>query len=315
MAKKKSKYINTAPKEVKKNNTVVKKETMVSKVEVKNPKDSERVSRIVGGIFIFLGILLVAFGIYSFIRYSANPQLNESLVSPSVSEMPVVTKESTITVSGNATGYDTVYVYVNGEKVQNVKVGNKGEFRTDVVLDNEGQYEITVAGVKGFPKRYLSSQSLVETVTVDKQAPVLSEIKYSTEVGTPTFTVMGTVEKDAQVIVKRGTDYYSATCDAQGNFKIVSIALDSGLNVFNVVIKDIAGNEAVLDSEIKVTYSPDSSVNGDAVTDESLPVAAGEFSRMTDFLLGSNLVMIFGILALISGITTTSVLYVKSKRE
>lgn len=313
MAKNKSKSINTAPKEVKK--TIKKEESMVAKVEVKSPRDSERVSQIVGAIFIFLGVLLVAFGVYSFVKYSSTPELNESLVSPSVSEMASITKESSITVEGNATGYDTVYVYVNGEKVQNVKVGAKGEFKTDITLENEGEYSITVAGVKGFPKRYLSAQSLVEKITVDKTAPVLSETTYPKEVGTKTFTVTGKVEKDAQVIIKRGTDYYSATCDAEGKFKIASIALDSGMNVFNVVVKDTAGNESVMDSEIKVTYSPESSVNGDAVDDSSLPVAAGEFSRMTDFLFGNNLVIIFGILALISGITTTSVLYVKSKKE
>lgn len=313
MAKNKSKSINTAPKEVKK--TIKKEESMVAKVEVKAPKDSEKVSKIVGAIFIFLGVLLVAFGVYSFIKYNSTPQLNESLVSPSVSEMAAITKESTVSVNGNASGYDTVYVYVNGEKVKDTKVGAKGEFKVDITLDAEGVYDITVAGIKGFPKRYISAQSLVEQITVDKTAPVLTDITYAKEVGTQTFTVTGTVEKAAQVIVKRGTDYYSATCDADGKFKIVSIALDSGANVFNMVIKDTAGNESVLDSEIKVTYSPDSSVNGDAVNDSSLPVAAGEFSRMTDFLLGDNLVIIFGILALISGITTTSVLYVKSKKE
>jgi len=315
MAKNKSKSINTAPKEVKKTIAIKKETSMVSKVEVKNPRDSERISQIVGAIFIFLGVLLVAFGVYSFIKYSATPQLNDSLVSPSVSEMAAVTKESAITVGGNASGYDTVYVYVNGEKIKDVKVGAKGEFKTDITLEQEGEYDITVAGIKGFPKRYLSAQSLVEKITIDKTAPLLTQTTYAKEVGTQTFTVSGVVEKDAQVIIKRGTDYYSATCDADGKFKIVSIALDSGLNVFNVVVKDTAGNESVMDSEIKVTYSPDSSVNGDAVTDNSLPVAAGEFSRMTDFLLGNNLVMIFGILALISGITTTSVLYVKSRRE
>jgi len=313
MAKNKSKTINTAPKEVKK--TIKKEESMVAKVEVKAPRDSERVSQIVGAIFIFLGVLLVAFGVYSFVKYSSTPQLNESLVSPSVSEMASITRESTISVNGNANGYDTVYVYVNGEKVKDAKVGAKGEFKVDITLGAEGVYDITVAGIKGFPKRYISAQSLIEKVAVDKTVPVLAEIMYAKEVGTQTFTVTGTVEKDAQVMVKRGTDYYSATCDADGKFKIVSIVLDSGANVFNMVIKDTAGNEAVLDSEIKVTYSPESSVNGDAVNDSSLPVAAGEFSRMTDFLFGNNLVIIFGILALISGITTTSVLYVKSKKE
>jgi len=313
MAKDKSKTINTAPQEVKK--IVKKEESMVAKVEVKAPRDSEKVSQIVGAIFIFLGVLLVAFGVYSFVKYSSTPQLNESLVSPFVTELPAVTNNSIVSVSGNASGYDTVYVYVNGEKVKDAKVGAKGEFKADVTLDKEGTYEITVAGIKGFPKRYLSAKSLAENITEDKTAPVLTDITYAKEVGTATFTVSGKVEKDAQVMVKRGTDYYSAICDAQGNFKIVSISLDSGANIFNMVIKDSAGNETVLDGEIKVTYSPNSSVNGDAVTDNSLPVAAGEFSRMTDFLLGNNLVIIFGILALISGITTTSVLYVKSKKE
>ena len=173
MANNKSKSINTAPKEVKK--IIKKEESMVAKVEVKSPRDSERVSQIVGAIFIFLGVLLVAFGVYSFVKYSSTPELNESLVSPSVTEMASITKESTITVEGNATGYDTVYVYVNGEKVQNVKVGAKGEFKTDITLENEGEYEIAVAGVKGFPKRYLSAQSLVEKVIVDKTAPLLTE--------------------------------------------------------------------------------------------------------------------------------------------
>lgn len=311
---KKSKTKNTAPVEIRKN-SVKKEESMISKVEVKNPRDSERISQIVGAIFIFLGVLLVAFGVYSFVKYSANPQLNESLVSPSVTELPAVTNGQTITVSGNATGYDTVHIYVNGEKVETDKVGTKGDFSSDVTLENEGEYIITVAGVKGFPKRYLSAQSLAETVVVDRQAAVLTDIQYAKEVGTATFTVTGVIEKDAQVMIKRGTDYYSATCDEQGSFKIVSIALDQGANVFNVVIRDVAGNETVLDGEIKVTYSPDSSVNGDAITDNSIPVAAGGTERMRDFFLGNSLVMVFAILALLAGTTTTTLLYAKSKRE
>lgn len=313
MAKKKSKSVSTAPENVKKNKI---EETMVSKVEVKSPsKDSERASKAVGTIFIILGILLVAFGVYSFVKYRENPQLDDSLVSPSLSTVPTTTKESVVTINGNATGYDTVYVYVNGEKVESVKVGENGNFSSDISLANEGEYEVTVAGVKGFPTRYLSAQSLKETIVIDRQAPVLKDIKYSSEVGTKTFTVIGTSEKGAQIIVKRGTDYYSAECDDQGNFKIVSIALDEGVNVFNMVIRDAAGNETVLENQIKVTYSPNSSVNGDAVRDNSIPVAAGEFSRMTDFLLGNNLVTVFGILALLGSLTTSSVLYLKSKRE
>lgn len=316
MAKKKSKVTKTAPKNNRSENKVVaKKESMVSKVEVKTPRDSERVSKIVGTIFIVLGILLVGFGVYSFVKYNANPTLDEKLVPPSMADVSTVTKEEVVSVSGNASGYDTVVVYVNGEKSQTVKVDKDGNFLVAVSLPSEGQYEITTAGIKGFPKRYISSPSLAETVSIDRTVPELKDIKYASEVGTETFTVIGNVEPDAQVIIKRGTDYYSATCDAQGDFKIASIALDEGANIFNVLIKDVAGNETYLEGKIKVTYSPESDVNGDAVDDESLPVAAGEEGVMKDFFLGNTLVMIFGILALMGAVTSTTVMYAKSKRS
>lgn len=313
MAKKKSKSVNTAPKEIKKTN-IKTEETMVSKVEVKKPQDSEKVSKIVGTIFICLGILLVGFGIYSFVKYNANPTVDNSLVSPSLDTLPEITNADKVTVKGTATGYDTVYVYVNNNKVGSTKVGTKGDFSYDATLSDEGSYVITVAGIKGFPTRHLSAQSLAETVVIDRTAPALGSITYPSEVGTKTFTVSGTSEKGAEIIVKRGTDYYSATCDDQGNFKIESIALDEGPNIFNVVVKDTAGNETSLTGKINITYSTDSSVDGDATTDTSIPVAAGETSRMNDFLAGNTLVYVFGILALLAGASTTSVLYFKSKR-
>lgn len=314
VANKKTKTPKSAPKKVVKK-VSKKTESMVAKVEVKHPRDAERVSRIVGTIFIVLGVLLVAFGVYSFVKYNSNPTLDDTLVPPSMADVSSVTKDEIVSVSGNASGYDTVFVYVNGEKVQTAKVDKDGNFLVAVNMDNEGNYDVTAAGVKGFPKRYISSPSLGESITIDRTAPELKDIKYATEVGTETFTVTGNVEPDAQVIVKRGTDYYSATCDAQGDFKIVSIVLtDEGINVYNVLVKDVAGNETFLEGKIKVTYSPDSDVDGDAVMDDSLPVAAGEGSIMKDFFLGNTLVVIFGILAFIGAATSTTVLYNRNKR-
>ncbi len=312
---KKSKSVNTAPKVTKKEIKLKKEETMTSKVDVKKPQDPERVSKLVGSIFIVLGLLLVGFGIYSFVKYNSNPKLDTSLVSPSFEEIPSITNGENVSVAGNAKGYDTVLVYLNDEKIGSVKVNNKGEYLYNVALSQEGEYKIAVASVKGFPMRHLSSQSAIQTVVVDRTAPVLADVKFPTEVGTQTFTVTGTAEKDAQVTVKRGTDYYSATCNEKGYFKIVSIALDSGSNVFNVVIKDTAGNETALVGRIKVIYSPESSVNGDAVDDASIPVADGDLDNVADFLAGNKLVWFFAILALVGGITTTSVMYIKQRKQ
>ena len=48
----------------------------VEKVEIKDPKDQEKLSRIVGGMFIFLGILLISYGIFSFIKFNKTPELD-----------------------------------------------------------------------------------------------------------------------------------------------------------------------------------------------------------------------------------------------
>lgn len=319
MAKKKSKSLNTAHNQKSKKSPQKnapngkKEETMVSKVEVKKPQDTDRVSRIVGTVFIALGVLLVGFGVYSFIKYNATPKLDTSLVSPSLGDVASITNAHDVTITGSAEGYDTVYVYLNDQKVGEAKVKSDNSFSYDVSLDGEGSYQITVAGVKGFPTRHLSSQSLAESIVVDRTAPTLGTIKYLPEVGTKTFTVTGTAEQGSQIIVKRGTDYYSVTADDQGNFKIADISLDEGPNIFNMVIKDSAGNETSLENEIKVTYSAESSVDGNG-TSTSIPVAAGNIDNMKDLALNNTLAIMFGVLALLGAIATTSVLYFKSKK-
>lgn len=292
-------------------------ETMVSKVEVKQPLDQDRISRIVGTIFIVLGVLLVSFGIYSFVKYNGNPQVDETFASPTLVGTQELTKEGKIVVKGSANSYDTVIVYLDGEEKSRAKVSKDGSFSSEISVENQGKYNVTVSGIKGFPMRYASPVSESLLVTVDWTAPTLSEIKYSKEVGTETFAVTGKIEKDAQIIIKRGTDFYSATCDQDGNFKLSGIVLDEGANVFNVVIKDKAGNETEVADKIRVTYSPDSDVNGNAVNDENkkLPKAAGELSSALDALLGNKMMIIFGLLALLAGSASTVITYKKTKRN
>lgn len=316
MAKKISKSVKTAPKTEKK---VIKEpkvdQSMTSKVAIKNPQDSEKVSRIVGSIFIALGVLLVAFGVYSFIKYNSTPKLDASLVPPSLNQLVSATNASKLALSGDATGYDTVYIYVNDEQNGTAKVNNKGKFTYDLTLDNEGEYKIGVAGVKGFPIRHLSNKSDIQTVVIDRTAPQLVDMDYPTEVGTSTFTVVGTAEPNSQVIIKRGIDYYSVTCNDKGHFKVASIALEEGDNVFNMVIKDTAGNETTMMNKIKVIYSLDSSVDGDAVDNTNIPVAAGNLDFAKDFINGNNLVWGFVVLAILSGVASTSVMYLRNKRS
>lgn len=299
MAKKKSKSAKTSKVSKKVVEKTQPKDSMVSKVEIKKPSSQERISKIVGTIFIFLGVVLIGYGIYSFIRFNRTPQLDETLDVPSLSGTEIITNEEDILIKGTADGFDEVFVYVDNEEIARVKVDSEGAFEYKHAIEDEGVYAVSVAGVKGFPKRYISLQSDMKMVKVDRTDPVLAKIDYPKEVGTETFTLIGNVEPDAEITVTRGTDKYVATCDEQGDFKITEILLDEGPNVFAVSIADKAGNEVELEEKVKVTYSMDSDVNGNAVTDE-IPVASGELEEAMQKLLGNNLMMLFGLLAMVA---------------
>lgn len=310
MAKKKSKSsIQTAPK-----NISNKKDSMLSKVEIKKPQDQEKISRIVGTIFIVLGVLLISFGIYSFVKYNRNPEMNTQLESPVMVGINELTKEDSVVIRGSANGYDQVFIYVDGEEIERVKVAKDGSYEYTLNLVDEGKYAVTVAGVKGFPRRYISPTSEVLTVTIDKTAPTISKIKYPAEVGTETFSLTGVVEPNAVVTVKRGTGLYRATCDKNGNFKISGIVLEVGPNIFNIELKDEAGNELKVEEKVRVIYSKESSVNGEAVDDTSIPVAAGELDSAMSVILGNKLMILFGILALVGMFSSTGVLLYKNRK-
>ena len=314
MAKKKSKSAKTSKVSKKVVEKTQPKDSMVSKVEIKKPDSQERISRIVGTVFIFLGIVLIGYGIYSFVRFSRTPELDETLDSPSLSGTEVITNDENILIKGVAESFDEVFVYVDNEEVARVKVDSEGAFEYEYPVEKEGTYAVSVAGVKGFPKRFISLQSDMRMVEVDRTDPVLTEIDYPEEVGTESFTLVGNVEPNAEVIVTRGTDKYVATCDEQGDFRIAEILLDEGPNVFGVSIVDEAGNEVELDEKVKVTYSTDSDVNGNAVTDE-IPVASGELEKAMQELLGNNLMMLFGLIAIVGFFFSSGFTFLKYKRE
>lgn len=287
--------------------------SMRSKVEIKQPlpHNQEKVSRLVGSVFIGLGILLVAFGIFSFIKYREEPLLDPELESPIITNITSITNEEEITIEGEAKGYDTVFVYVNDEKVGETKVQDSEEFSYTYVVEDEGKYDVTVAGVRGFPNRYITPLSKSELSVVDRTAPdeELFTMKYGPETNKDTFILVGTTEVQSTVEVKRGTESFGGIASDEGDFRIEGIGLDEGKNVFSIYLTDVAGNEVLLDEKIRVTYSPTGDVNGDAVIDTNIPQAAGEL----DFLMANNLMMLFGLLAIFALMGSSTVMYLKNK--
>ena len=312
MAKKKNntaKKMRTTEKVVKKEDS---KKSMLSKVEIKKPDSQEKISRIVGSIFIFLGIVLISYGIYSFLRFSRTPELDESLNIPSLAGTEEITNREEILIQGVAEGFDEVFVYVDNEEVGRVKVDKDSAFEYDYPIEDEGKYAVSVAGVRGFPKRYISLQSDMRIVEVDRTPPELTEINYPVEVGTETFTMVGNVEPNAEIVVRRGTDKYVATCGEEGDFRIEGILLEDGPNVFGVTITDEAGNEVEVEEKVRVIYSQDSDIDGDAVMDE-IPVASGELQAAMQVIFGNNLMVVFGLLAVLAFAFSSGFVLVKYK--
>lgn len=309
MAKKKSNKNSKAPKSqrrlpTKEGRKINKdKESMKQKVEIKTPNGADKASRIVGTIFIGLGILLVAFGIYSFLKFRAEPTYNEELETPTLEFVTDVTNKEEIVVRGDAPDYDSVAIFVNDERVGETRVKD-GSYEFNYEVEEEGEYSVSVAGLQGFPFREISPRTSAEVAEVDRTGPDVDNVDlvYVEETNKSTFTLTGNTEPNVAVQVRRGVSTYEATADEDGNFRVEGIALDEGKNVFYLNLTDLAGNTVTLDEKVRIAYSPNADLNGDGVvddrdvagTDDSLPQASGEF----DNLLVRNLMLIFGLASL-----------------
>lgn len=290
-----------------------KEENMKSKVEIKKPErnSQEKMSRLVGSIFIGLGVLLVAFGIYSFIRFREEPVLDIELEAPVLTEVTSLTSGDKIQIRGEAPIYDDIYIYINDVKIGSSKVGEDDNFSFEYVVDAQGEYSVSVAGVKGFPNRVMGPRSDIKIAIVDWTEPdvELVTLKYGEETNKDTFVMVGTSEPLSTITVKRGILSYSTIANAQGEYRLEGIELEEGKNVFTVSIKDQAGNEVTLEEKVRVTYSPMGDINGDAVVDGNIPQASGEF----DALIGNQIMMMFGAIALVAFGSSMVVMYNKRR--
>jgi hypothetical protein len=293
------------------------KKSMKEKVEIKKPGNTDKASRIVGTIFIGLGILLVAFGVYSFLKFRAEPTYNEEVSVPTIEYITNLTNQKEITVKGNAFDDDSVAIFINDERVGETRVkDNTYEYTYEV--ENEGEYSVSVAGLKGFPFREISPRSESEIAMIDTTAPETKDLslEYKEETNQASFVLTGQTEPDVLVELRRGVSTYQVTADKDGDFEIKGVALDEGKNVFYLSLTDSAGNTVTLDEKVRIAYSPDADLNGDGITDsnvagvsDQLPQADGEL----DNLLARNLMLIFGIAALF--VFSGSSIYALNKRK
>lgn len=293
--------------------TAKKQKTMKEKIVVQR-KDHELASRIVGTVFIIVGTILVGLGIYSFVTYKTEPDLDESLTTPVLWELNSSTNKKIVNINGDAEGISKVRIFINDVLLDTVKVKDD-EFEYEWNIEDEGIYTISVDGLKGFPKQKRSNMSDTKFITIDWTAPSANmSLDYSEEVTKDSFTITGIIDPNTTLYVKRGTESYSAVSDEDGNVEIEVSLSDEGKNVFSLLLVDEAGNETVPDEKIRVTYSPSADVNGDGTTDSDIPEAAGNLSDAMSEIFGNKLMAYFGIIAILCMFITSAVLVKKYRK-
>lgn len=310
MAKKK----NKSAKKITAKKVNSSKDSMLSKVEIKDIKDRS-LSRLIGTLFIVIGLLLIGYGVFSFVKGEKNPVLDETLTPPSLAETPLAINGEEIIVKGEASGYKRAQIYLDNELVKTVRINKDGKYEYKHKIEGEGKYILSTAALKGCFKKTTTPKSDPIIVTVDRTAPELAKINYLEEVGTETFAITGEGEPNTFVIVKRGTDVYETEVGEDGKFVIKDITLrDDGVNVYSVVLKDEAGNTREVDEKVSVIYSEHSSVNGNAVIDSDLPVASGELELALSIIRDGKMMAILGLLALVAFLASSGVVILKRNR-
>ena len=293
--------------------TAKKQKTMSEKIVVQK-RDHEKVSRIVGTIFITVVAILVGLGVYSFITYKGEPELNQELKTPVLRELSSVTDDKIVELSGTAEGVDKVRIFVNDAVINTVKAED-GKFSYDWEIEDEGIYTLSVDGLSGFPKQKKSEMSEITFLTVDWTPPSSKvSFDYPEESSKEAVTVKGIIDPDTTLLLKRGTQSFAEISDEEGNISVEIELVDEGKNVFSMILQDEAGNQITLDEKIRITYSPSGSVNGDGTTDSEIPEAAGNLTDAMNEILNNRLMVVFGILALAT-MTITTVILSRRKKE
>lgn len=294
----------------------MKDRTMSEKITLQK-KDHEMASRVVGTIFIIVGTILVGLGIYSFVTYKTEPELDESLITPVLSELSSVTNDKIVELSGVAEDVSKVRIFLDDVLLETMKVED-GKFEYQWEVGDEGIYAISVDGLKGFPRQKRSEISGFTFLTIDRTPPSSNiSLEYPVEVVMESFLVEGIIDPNTILLLKRGTQTYSGVSDEDGNIELVIGLLDEGKNVYTILLQDEAGNETVPEEKVRITYSPSAHINGDGVQGISteIPEASGNLSEAMMEVFNNQLMMFFGLLAILSMFITSTILIRKTKKN
>jgi len=213
-----------------------------------------------GVLTVFLFVAIVIFGLPLLVRFSVflgnaknrNEEETRVQVLPPMAPRLILPFEATnsakISVKGLAEPGVMVELLKNDVAVEKMEVSEEGEFSFDGVGLSDGENEFSAIAMT--EDGGSSDLSKILIVMFDNEAPQLVMQNPSEDeltVDYDDFDIVGKAEPRVSVLVNGRV----AIVDDDGGFKI-KMQLQAGENEFEVVVRDMAGNETR--KKIKITY-------------------------------------------------------------
>lgn len=306
---------------------------VVEKVNSQMAKDSDtRLARFIGMAIIILGVVILLMVLAAAFLANRDPRVDKGLTVPTVKVEEYVDSKD-FDVRGQTDPDTEVEIRVQSDfdsskdeyqntETYSVEVDGDGEFVAEVSVDEEGEYAVSAATIKGFPIKSISEFSEPVVVTVDTTAPSANvELNYP-DTAKSGFTLSGTVDPDTEVILEGEDTTYIDISDDEGAFAIENIDMgDKEESEFTVVLRDKAGNERELNEKVVVRNTAvtgqEGDLNGDGVTTgPDLPEASGPLEDGLAAVASNQLIVLMGLAALgIFAVNSGVVAFVANRKE
>jgi hypothetical protein len=172
-----------------------------------------------------------------------------SLTSLTIDPVEDATNSSRLIVSGETVNFDTVSIYLNGDKVTDAKADD-GTFQEEVSGLEKGDNTIYfIAHSKNSTETKRSAQFTVAYKT-DKPKLDISTPQDGSKTNKQNITIQGKTDKEIYVRVND----QPVVVNADGSFT-TSYKLNDGDNTLTFIAQDIVGNQET--KIVKVNYSKD----------------------------------------------------------
>lgn len=197
-----------------------------------------------------------------------------------------ITNDSTLTLTGTAAANSTVKVFDGAAQIGTATANSSGswDYITSVLTNAKHVLTATDTGTAG-----TSAASSALTVTVDTVAPKAPVIVSSAPASNNAYLLKGTAEANSSLEVFDGTTQIgTVTTNSTGAWSFTTASLANGNHSFAAKAMDVAGNIGVASAAVPVTigasaqgapaivsFSPDSGVVGDGITNNNTPTLVG----------------------------------------